>query len=79
MTRTKSATNPIEYEESNGNIFTAILNVQRVMTADTALWLAHYFSTSAELWLNLQSAYDLRRTRQAGGKQIERDIVPHAA
>lgn len=79
MTRTKSATDPIEYEESNGNIFTAILNAQRAVTADTALRLARYFGTSAEFWLNLQSAYDLRRTRQAVGKQIERDVVPHAA
>ena len=29
-------------------------------------------------WLNLQSAYDLRRTRQVVGKQIERDVIPHA-
>ena len=58
---------------------TAILNAQRTATADTALRLARYFGTSAECWLNLQSAYDLRRTRQAVGKQIERDVVPHAA
>ena len=61
------------------NRITAILNAQRTVTADTALRLARYFGTSAEFWLNLQSAYDLRRTRQAVGKQIERDIVPHAA
>ena len=61
------------------NRITAILNAQRAVTADTALRLARYFGTSAEFWLNLQSAYELRRTRQAVGKQIERDIVPHAA
>lgn len=60
------------------NRITAILNAQRAVTADTALRLARYFGTSAEFWLNLQSAYELRRTRQAVGKQIERDIVPHA-
>ena len=61
------------------NRITAILNAQRAVTADTALRLARYFGTSAEFWLNLQSAYDLRRTRQAVGKQIERDVAPHAA
>jgi addiction module HigA family antidote len=61
------------------NRITAILNAQRAVTADTALRLARYFGTSAEFWLNLQSAYELRRTRQAVGKQIERDIIPHAA
>lgn len=61
------------------NRITAILNAQRAVTADTALRLARYFGTSAEFWLSLQSAYDLRRTRQAVGKQIERDIVPHTA
>ena len=50
------------------NRITAILNAQRAVTADTALRLARYFGTSAEFWLNLQSAYDLRRTRQAVGK-----------
>ena len=61
------------------NRITAILNAQRAVTADIALRLARYFGTSAEFWLNLQSAYELRRTRQAVGKQIERDIVPRAA
>ena len=31
----------------------------RVVSADTALSLACYCGTSPELWLNLQSAYDL--------------------
>ena len=61
------------------NCIAAILNAQCAVTADMALRLARYFGTSAEFWLNLQSAYDLRRTRQAVGKQIERDVVPHAA
>mgnify|MGYP006268407005 CR=1 FL=1 len=29
------------------------------VTADTALRLARYFGTSAQFWMNLQSAYDL--------------------
>ena len=38
---------------------TGILNGQRGITGDTALRLAHFFGTSAEFWLNLQSLYDL--------------------
>jgi len=39
---------------------TQILNGRRDITADTALRLAHFFGTSAEFWINLQSLYDLR-------------------
>jgi antitoxin HigA-1 len=42
------------------NRVTAILNGQRAITGDTALRLAHFFGTSAEFWLNLQSLYELR-------------------
>jgi addiction module HigA family antidote len=42
------------------NRITGILNGQRAITGDTALRLAHFFGTSAEFWLNLQSPYDLR-------------------
>jgi addiction module HigA family antidote len=42
------------------NRITAILNGQRGLTGDTALRLAHFFGTSPQFWLNLQSLYDLR-------------------
>jgi addiction module HigA family antidote len=42
------------------NRITGILKGQRAITGDTALRLAHFFGTSAEFWLNLQSLYDLR-------------------
>src|SRR5271157_3191695 len=42
------------------NRVTGILNGQRGITGDTALRLAHFFGTSAEFWLNLQSLYELR-------------------
>ena len=51
------------------NRVTGILNGQRAITGDTALRLAHFFGTSAEFWLNLQSLYELRvaeaKTRRA--------------
>lgn len=37
-----------------------IVHGKRGITADTAVRLAKYFGTSAELWMNLQSHYELR-------------------
>src|ERR1700720_259933 len=45
-----------------------ILNGTRSITGDTALRLAHFFGTSAQLWLNLQSFYDLRLAEQRADK-----------
>jgi addiction module HigA family antidote len=50
---------------------TAILNGQRGITGDTALRLAHFFGTSAQFWLNLQSLYELRRAERKAGKSIQ--------
>lgn len=36
-----------------------IVHETRAITADTALRLGKYFSTSPQFWLNLQSHYDL--------------------
>jgi len=52
------------------NRITAILNGQRSVTGDTALRLAHFFGTTPEFWLNLQSLYDLRIAEQRSGKSI---------
>ncbi|WP_227322195.1 HigA family addiction module antitoxin [Acidisoma silvae] len=46
-----------------GNRISAILNGSRRITAETALLLAQRFGTSAELWMNLQSAHDLAEAR----------------
>ena len=45
------------------NRITEILNGVRAITAETALLLAGRFSTSAELWMNLQTAHDLEKAR----------------
>jgi addiction module HigA family antidote len=62
---------------------TQILNGTRSITGDTALRLAHFFGTSAQFWLNLQSLYDLRTAQQKAGKSIaalpklrRRDAIP---
>jgi antitoxin HigA-1 len=51
---------------------------KRAITADTALRLARYFGTSAEMWTGLQADYDLRRARYEKQTQIERDVEPLA-
>jgi antitoxin HigA-1 len=37
---------------------------ERAITADTALRFSCYFGTTAELWVNLQSDYDLQVARR---------------
>ncbi len=54
------------------NRITAILKGRRAITGDTALRLGHFFGTSPEFWLNLQSLYDLRIANQRAGKAIRR-------
>jgi addiction module HigA family antidote len=53
------------------NRITQILNGTRSITGDTALRLGHFFGTSAQFWLNLQSLYDLRIAEQRAGKAIK--------
>ncbi|HYM78127.1 MAG TPA: HigA family addiction module antitoxin [Candidatus Dormibacteraeota bacterium] len=53
------------------NRVTQILNGTRAISGDTALRLAHFFGTSAEFWLNLQSLYDLRLAQAKAGKSIK--------
>jgi addiction module HigA family antidote len=52
------------------NRITEILNGRRAITGDTGLRLAHFFGTSAEFWLNLQSLYEIRLAEQRSGKAI---------
>ena len=52
-----------------------IVHGKRCITADTAVRLAKYFGTSAELWMNLQSHYELRLERRALREQLD-NIVP---
>ena len=54
------------------NRITQIVQGKRSITGDTALRLAHWFGTSAQFWLNLQSAYDIRIAAQESGAKIRR-------
>src|ERR1700722_16874224 len=51
------------------NRVTQILHGRRGITGDTALRLGHWFGTSAQFWLNLQSAYDFWVGGEKGGKE----------
>jgi addiction module HigA family antidote len=51
-----------------------IVNGQRAITVDTALRLARYFGTSAEVWLHLQVRYDLEVAEKQLRKQIIREV-----
>ncbi len=52
---------------------------KRGITADTALRLARFFGTTAELWTGLQADYDLRLVRYEKARTIEREVEPLAA
>ena len=53
-----------------------ILRGQRNLTADTALRLGKFFNTGAELWLNLQKAYELDVARQNMTDSLDH-IIPY--
>ncbi|TDI83922.1 MAG: addiction module antidote protein, HigA family [Chloroflexi bacterium] len=47
---------------------------KRGVSADTALRLAKFFGTSAELWLGLQMDYELDVATDEVGELIEREV-----
>ncbi|MCA1793974.1 MAG: HigA family addiction module antidote protein [Desulfobacteraceae bacterium] len=46
------------------------------MTSDTALRMSRFFGTTAEFWMNLQQAYDLKITREEKWREIEMSVRP---
>jgi addiction module HigA family antidote len=65
------------------NRITGILHGDRAITGDTALRLGHFFGTSAEFWMNLQTLYELRLAERKAGDTIKRlptlGMHPHSA
>ncbi len=61
------------------NRVSAIVNGKRAITADTALRLGRYLGVSPEIWLDLQSDYDLRSARRRVGKEIEQRVPTREA
>ncbi len=54
----------------------AIVKGERAVSVDTALRLARYFGTTAQFWLNLQTAHDLSVTEIETGESMARDVNP---
>jgi addiction module HigA family antidote len=61
------------------NRISQIIRGKRSITGDTALRLGHWFGSSPEFWLNLQTAYDLRLAAKAAGRSIARLPTRYAA
>jgi addiction module HigA family antidote len=52
------------------NRISQIVRGDRDISADTAMRLGHFFGTSAQFWMNLQSLYDLRLAQKRSGGAI---------
>ena len=61
------------------NRVSAIVNAKRSITADSALRLGKFFNVSPELWLGLQSDYDLRVAQRGVWQEIGGRIHAYAA
>src|SRR3989338_7043474 len=53
-----------------------IVRERRAVTPDTALRLARYFDTTAQFWLNLQSAFDLKQAANESAERIAEEVRP---
>lgn len=51
-----------------------IVREKRGITADTALRLARFFNTTAQFWLNLQTAYDLNIAENTLSEKINLEV-----
>lgn len=51
-----------------------IVRGKRAVTADTALRLARYFGTSANVWMRLQARYDLEVAEAKLAQQIVKEV-----
>ena len=56
-----------------------IVNERRGISADTALRLGRYFSTTAEYWINLQKLYELEVAMREVGAEVVRRVRPRSA
>ena len=61
------------------NRISQIVNGKRALSADTALRLGKYFGVSPEIWLDLQSEYQLRIARRTTWKHVERRVRARVA
>ena len=60
------------------NRISEIVSGKRAITADTALRLGKYFGVSPEIWLGLQTDYDLRVAKRTTWPKTESRVRVHA-
>ena len=60
--------------EGPPNRITQIIHGRRGITGDTALRLGHWFGTSAQFWLNLQSRHDLEIETDRLRNRLDREV-----
>lgn len=51
---------------------------KRIITADTALRLSHYFGLSERFWLNLQMRYNLEIAKDKLKDTLKKEIKTHS-
>ena len=56
-----------------------IVHGRRGITADTALRLAKFFGTSAEVWMNLQTRHDVEVTKDLLQDRLTSEVHPYVA
>lgn len=54
-----------------------IVHGKRAVTVDTALRLARYFGTSANVWVRLQARYDLEVAEATLAERVKREVKIH--
>jgi antitoxin HigA-1 len=59
------------------NRLTEIISGRRSISADTAMRLGRYFGTSAQMWMNLQSKYDLDLAEAELSGRILAEVQPY--
>ena len=55
----------------SGSTVSRIVALEQAITADMALRLAHWFGTSPQFWINLQTQYDLRVAESKIGDDLK--------
>jgi addiction module HigA family antidote len=59
------------------NRLTEIINGKRSISADTAMRLERYLGTSAQMWMNMQSQYDLDLAEAELAERIASEVQPY--
>lgn len=71
-----SATRLAHFLRVPANRISEIIKGRRGVSAETALRLARFFSTTPQFWLHLQQDYELRLAEHTVGAQINREVHP---